>query len=470
MRTLSGEDVPMENDNDRLLPLHLPRVYDTRRRRRTSIPVDVNVSSKKRVMGPEICELFLFTVGVALIILFVAMYPSDEADTVDAGYHGKAVDLFDSVLKESVVEEEDDDYEDNSAGRQGARQQDVSLPNDGYVRNGGYYNDQFQPHWMGQAKCSKPLQSRSQSVGVLPAVLILGVHKGGSTALFSHLVDHGQIRPSYCKELHFFDYQFNAISRRNMNAKNITLALISEYSKYFRGRQPESPPFLSIEATPGYFPMALQVPVRIKSLLPNVTLLVALRHPVLRTVSHFIGHRLQEFKKFDTCDEWFENNTRIVGICSVFRPTADLKSEFDLWRKQWDKYSRCLLRHDNPVIRSLYAPQLFQWLQVFSPKQLSVIQSEQFYKNPGQEIDKIIDFLGIRRHFNEERTNFGKKIGSDHNAMYEKWLSEKRRYRCNLTRMHEFFKPFEDSLFDIFLYYYPEKVKTWSVWSKIWVR
>ena len=147
---------------------------------------------------------------------------------------------------------------------------------DGEYTRGGYYRDEFSPHWAGPSKCG----ANKQHDGVLPSLIILGVHKGGSTLLFSLLSDHGEVRPAYCKEVHFFDVHYKGVARKNMNAPNMTATLVAAYRKYFRGAQAGQPKFASVEATPSYFPMPLQAAERMRLVVPDVKLAVVLRNPV----------------------------------------------------------------------------------------------------------------------------------------------------------------------------------------------
>ena len=156
------------------------------------------------------------------------------------------------------------------------------------------------------------------------------------------------------QEVHFFDSQYKQLSRRHMSATNVTSKLLQEYSTYFRPAHADMPSFISAEGTPSYFSMALQAPLRVKSLLPGVKLVVALRHPVHRTVSHFVGRRQMEFKKFGSCGEWFREFTAQPNSCAAIRParihtpgalssaaanaTKQPKPSRAQWVEQWDRY------------------------------------------------------------------------------------------------------------------------------------
>lgn len=45
--------------------------------------------------------------------------------------------------------------------------------------------------------------------GSPPSFIVIGVHKGGSTALYAQLATHGFVRPATCKEVNFFSMKQN---------------------------------------------------------------------------------------------------------------------------------------------------------------------------------------------------------------------------------------------------------------------
>jgi len=42
-----------------------------------------------------------------------------------------------------------------------------------------------------------------------PDFIIIGVQKGGTTSLYNYLIKHPNIEPSFRKEVHFFDHNYN---------------------------------------------------------------------------------------------------------------------------------------------------------------------------------------------------------------------------------------------------------------------
>ena len=209
---------------------------------------------------------------------------------------------------------------------------------------------------------------------------------------------------------------------------------------------------------------------------------------VHRAISHFIGQRKKEFRKFKTCGQWFETFRQPVERCAGLKPKRRyhdtggaaaagmlLAESKPTWLKAWDLYSRCMLKDDrNPIIRSVcvhrvrrapraaaplaialspacaraccarysgghrgckiprypltccdigahvrthacrYAPQLFQWMQMFPPHRLLVVQSEELYQHPHRVMARVTKHMGLRAHTAGEKANFGSVIGSKH--------------------------------------------------------
>jgi len=106
---------------------------------------------------------------------------------------------------------------------------------------------------------------------VLPNYLIIGAQKTGTSSLFNYLSMHPQVINSNKKEVHYFDKNFE----RPLNW----------YKQFF--------PFKFIannytigEATPDYLyhPFVAQ---RIYNTIPGVKLIIILRNPVERVISHY---------------------------------------------------------------------------------------------------------------------------------------------------------------------------------------
>ena len=101
----------------------------------------------------------------------------------------------------------------------------------------------------------------------LPEFLGLGTQKGGTTTLHRLLEQHPDVYLPACKEVHFFDLNYDAGE--------------GWYRNHFTDAKPHQ---TCGEITPFYL-FHPDVPGRIHNLLPKARMVVLLRDPVERTIS-----------------------------------------------------------------------------------------------------------------------------------------------------------------------------------------
>lgn len=376
----------------------------------------------------------------------------------------------------------------------------------------------------------KPYQAcrkSNKAWGKLPSLILLGVHKGGTTDLFHMLTSHDQIRPGWCKEPHFFDSpirssmtRFRAINKgETARESTATLkkgdinSLRRDYRKYFRTAASSESDFISVEATPGYFAMPDSVGLRIHAVLQDeVTLAVLLRNPVARTISAWAGqvlrNQVQTHKSTSAvlgtgnCQQWFQRTSKVFDACSELRlprvvvglDVADAVRRKPLltetWKNRWEEYARygaCLLEkirvdnEENQVGRSIYAPQLFRWLQQYvqwnrRPDNFIVVQSEYYFANQEAVVNTITDHLNLRRHSSKELADTaGAVYGTSHAADYAKVAENlnntkfKSERVCNETKMEAFFGPFREDLLEVMRHFRPTLVPTGWNETALWL-
>lgn len=212
-----------------------------------------------------------------------------------------------------------------------------------------------------------PRQATSH-LRVLPNFLILGAMKSGTTSLYQYLCQHPKVLAAHKKEVYYFDkhymygeqwYRGNFPTRRQMKSAG-------------QGT-------VTGEATP-YYLFHPTIAERIANLLPQVSLIVVLRDPVDRAISHYF-HSVRRGK---------EN-----------RPIRQAFAEEDFYVKpeekllEADHYTSNRHRMWSYVSRGLYAQQLKKYLELFPREQLLVLKSEALFAAPQTSVTTVTDFLDL---------------------------------------------------------------------------
>lgn len=198
----------------------------------------------------------------------------------------------------------------------------------------------------------------------LPDFLIIGAQKAGTTSLHAWLADHPCVHVPAVKELHFFDHRPHG-----------------ELSDYLRAFPDRPDGVLSGEATPYYLFHPL-VPDRVRSALPDVRLIVMLRDPVERAISHHNHETVLGFESLDLRTALASEGTRLTGAEDRLR-----------------NLGRCFAhQHYSYVSRGLYLQQLERWWQLVDRSRMYVCLSEQLFADPLGGLARICDFLGLEPH------------------------------------------------------------------------
>ena len=108
----------------------------------------------------------------------------------------------------------------------------------------------------------------------LPNLIIIGVHKAGTTSLYTYLAKHPDICPSFKKEIgYFLPLMFGK-----------ELASVEDYSEFFQHCRHQ--PF-RMEASPSYFYGKENIAAPMRRVVPDARIILVLRDPTERLVSFF---------------------------------------------------------------------------------------------------------------------------------------------------------------------------------------
>jgi len=219
------------------------------------------------------------------------------------------------------------------------------------------------------------LIDRQDGVQKLPQALIIGVKKGGTRALLEFLRVHPDIRGPG-PEIHFFDKFYH---------KGL---------EWYRSRMPATlEDQMTVEKTPSYF-VTHGVPERVFNMSRNLKLLIVVRDPVTRAISDYtqaVSKRGVEVKPFEEM---------------VFLETSKTGKEFP-------SCSHCGLVDTRwGAIRiGQYARHLERWMEYFPIEQIHFINGENLVINPADELNKVQDFLGLKRVITEKHFYFNSTKG-----------------------------------------------------------
>ena len=217
------------------------------------------------------------------------------------------------------------------------------------------------------------LQARTfdASQRMLPAFIIIGAQKGGTTSLYNYLIQHPQIAAAQEKEIRFFDYKY-------ANG-------LDWYRAHFPRRRSAGAPrtLISGEASPNYL-YDPRPPARIAQLLPDVRLIVLLRNPVDRA---FSSYQMNIRRGYET-----------LGFAEALAAEAErLDGELERVESGAIRVSRAR-QYYSYIDRGRYAEQLERWLRYFARDRLLLLRSEDFFTRPAEALCTTLAFLDLPEH------------------------------------------------------------------------
>jgi hypothetical protein len=225
------------------------------------------------------------------------------------------------------------------------------------------------PKWLGM-KSYWAYRRATSSLRSKPDFIIIGAQKSGTTSLFAGLSQHPKLLPSIKKEVHFFDGGLS--SRFDTFSSGVHW-----YRAHFPIKRPLRWGFKTFEASPSYVFNPL-TPKRIARLLPNVKLIVMLRNPTQRAISHYYHAKRVEGREPMPLREALD--------AEEGRLSPDLKeSQFNSDELRWHSYKR----------RGLYKQQLDVFLEHFPREQILVFASEELFTDPDRAMRKVFEFVGV---------------------------------------------------------------------------
>jgi hypothetical protein len=203
---------------------------------------------------------------------------------------------------------------------------------------------------------------RASSRGrAFPDFVVIGAQKSGTTSLYRYLTAHPSIVAADEKEVHYFDLNHD----RGDDWYRSHFPLRRDLERIARR---VGGPALTGEGSP-YYLFHPQAPERMRPLLPEARLIVLLRDPVERALSHH-NHEVQD-------------GYEVLSLAAAIDAEADrLATAFGHL-------------HHSYLSRGLYADQLEAWFAHYPRKQFLVIESQELFDDPTAAVDRTLAFLGL---------------------------------------------------------------------------
>lgn len=197
--------------------------------------------------------------------------------------------------------------------------------------------------------------------------LVIGTAKSGTTTLHELIKDHPQIAVPRAKEVPFF------------NDDSIYKKGLTWYLKQHFKTQPEDIKWGTVTPQYTYFRgghSPSSTAKRIKKDLPDVKIVVILRHPIERTFSHFKTsvRRSNETRTFDQA---------IRSLLSKPKTTLDKHR-----KKEWGPTNLFFFASE-------YGKVLEPYFREFNKKQIQILYFEELKDNPDKTLEKFFKFVGV---------------------------------------------------------------------------
>lgn len=212
---------------------------------------------------------------------------------------------------------------------------------------------------------------------ILPTALVIGAQKCGTSALYHYLSRNPAIGSAATKEVHYFDLKY------------------AEGAAWYRSHFPTTraaerlaaPPYGSrpaiIEASPYYLAHPL-APYRVRGLLPDARLMVLLRDPVDRAISHHHHEVEDESERLSFAEGIRAEDERLRGEEERIQ-SSPLYNSFNH-------------QHYSYLLRGRYVEQLELWFSLFPRSQFLILDSASFFANPQSTLHRVCEFLEVPPH------------------------------------------------------------------------
>lgn len=209
---------------------------------------------------------------------------------------------------------------------------------------------------------------------MVPDFLVIGAQKAGTSSLMSYLQRHGSYLRPLLKDTYFFDRHF----RRGLDWY---LSFYPSLAAKASAEKRASGPVVTGEAATHYMSDPWS-PARVHATFGDIKLILLLRDPARRALSHY-HHNVRG--RLETAPTALEAFMREPERIAADRRRMEVDPTF--YSRNYATYSY--------LARGQYAEHLRHWLEYFPRERMLIVCSERFFAATDAEFRKICRFIGI---------------------------------------------------------------------------
>ena len=208
---------------------------------------------------------------------------------------------------------------------------------------------------------------------VLPGLVLIGGQRCGTSSLHAMLLRHPAVGASFIKEVQYFSLHFDKSERWYRG--HFPTKTAAQWSRRRHGL-----PLVAAESSP-YYIFHPHAPRRLASLLPEARLVVLLRDPVERALSHYGHERRLGFETLPLEEALSAERRRLAG---------------EVQRMQREpSYRSVAHQHFSYVARGMYAEQLERWFEFVPRERFLILSSEELFAEPERVVARVLTFAGL---------------------------------------------------------------------------
>jgi Sulfotransferase domain len=209
---------------------------------------------------------------------------------------------------------------------------------------------------------------------MVPDFLVIGAQKSGTSSLLEYLVRHGSYLRPLLKDIYFFDKDYH-------HGLDWYLSFYPDLATKRAAERRVGGRVVTGESATHYL-LHPWSPARVRETFPDIRLIVLLRDPVQRALSHYYHNRRSGAETIGTAlDAFLMEEERIAADYN--RMQAD--SSF---------YGRRVAIYSY-LARGRYTEQLHRWFRQFPREQILIMCSERFFADTDMQFRSICRFIGI---------------------------------------------------------------------------